>query len=113
MGMSAGPAAKSSAGSKLLELKHQGDPTLTERVAECTSEQINSAPRPMQKPSGTDGPKASDLISEMWASITSRINVKRISDGFLTLSPKQKLAAAQAADEAITAELQNVKKPRE
>jgi hypothetical protein len=61
-------------GARLLELKPQGPPTLAQRVAECTQPRINSAPRPKPEPRAADAPRPFDVVAELWAPITPRIN---------------------------------------
>lgn len=96
---------RSPTGARLLELKPQGLPSLAERVAECTAERINSAPRPKPEPApAANGPRPFDVIAELWAPITPRINRELIAKGFLPLAPEQILAVVRAADDAITAE---------
>jgi len=89
-------------GGRLLELRPPGLPTLAERVAECTAERINSAPRPKPKPApAADEPRAVDVIEELWAPITPRINAELIAQGFIPLSPAQIQAVVRAAEDAI------------
>jgi hypothetical protein len=88
-------------GARLLELKPPGLPTLAERVADCTAERINSAPRPKPGPRAADTPRPFDVIAELWAPITPRINAELIAQGFIPLSPEQVLAVVRAADDAI------------
>lgn len=91
-------------GARRLELKPPGLPSLAERVAECTAERINSAPRPKPTPSpADDGPRPFDVIAELWGPITPRINRELIAQGFVPLSPENVLAVVRAADDAITA----------
>lgn len=92
-------------GARLLELKPPGLPSLAERVAECTAERINSAPRPKPTPSpADDAPRPFDVIAELWGPITPRINTELIAQGFVPLSPENVLAVVRAADDAITAD---------
>jgi len=92
-------------GARRLELKPPGLPSLAERVAQCTAERINSAPRPKPTPSpADDGPRPFDVIAELWGPITPRINRELIAQGFVPLSPENVLAVVRAADDAITAE---------
>ena len=92
-------------GARLLELKPPGLPSLAERVADCTAERINSAPRPKPKPApAADGPRAFDVIAELWAPITPRINRELAAQGFVSLSPENVLAVVRAADDAIRVE---------
>jgi hypothetical protein len=91
-------------GARLLELKPSGLPTLAERVAECTQPRINSAPRPKPEPRATDAPRPFDVVAELWAPITPRINAELIAQGFIPLAPEQVLAVVRAAEDAIRAE---------
>ncbi len=91
-------------GTRLLELKPPGLPTLAERVAECTQPRITSAPKPKPEPRTTDAPRPFDVVAELWAPITPRINRELIAQGFIPLTPHQVLAVVRAAEDAITAE---------
>jgi hypothetical protein len=92
-------------GVRLLELKPPGLPSLAERVAACTAERINSAPRPKPKPAhAADAPWPFDVIAELWAPLTPRINRELIAQGFVPLSPENVLAVVRAAEDAITAD---------
>lgn len=88
-------------GGRLLELKPPGLPSLAERVAACTAERINSAPRPKPAP---EGPRPFDVVEELWAPITPRINRELIAQGLPPLSPEHVMAVVRAADDAITTE---------
>ena len=90
-------------GARLLELRPPGLPTLAERVAECTAERINSAPRPKPEPRATDAPRPFDVVAELWRPITPRINRELAAQGFVPLSPENVLAVVRATDDAIAA----------
>jgi hypothetical protein len=92
------------AGVRLLELKPQGLPTLAERVAECTQPRINNAPRPKPELRATDAPRPFDVVAELWAPITPRINRELLAQGFIPLSAEQVLAVVRAAEDAIREE---------
>lgn len=88
------------AGTRLLELKPPGLPSLAERVAECTAERINSAPRPKPAPTA-EAPRPFDVVAELWAPITPRINAELIAQSFIPLSPEQLQAVVRATEDAI------------
>ena len=91
-------------GGRLLELAPQGLPSLAARVADCTAERINGAPRPRPGPELPDGAQPWNVIAELWAPITPRVNRELIAQGFLPLSPENVLAVVRAAESAITAD---------
>lgn len=89
-------------GGRLLELRPPGLPSLAERVAACTSERINSAPRPKPKPApAADEPRSVDVVEELWAPITPRINRELVDQGLPPLSPEHVMAVVRAAEDAI------------
>jgi hypothetical protein len=93
---------RSPTGSRLLELKPPGLPTLAERVADCTQPRINNAPRPEPKfRTISKAPPNVGVVADLWAPITPRVNQELMAQGFEPISPEQLLAVWRAAEDAI------------
>jgi hypothetical protein len=65
----------------------------------------SNSPKQKPEPNTTDdAPRPFDVVAELWAPITPRINRVLIAQGFVPLSPENVLAVVRAAEDAITAE---------
>lgn len=64
----------------------------------------SNSPKQKPKPKAAEAPRPFDVIAELWAPITPRINAELIAQGFIPLSPAQMQAVVRAAEDAITAE---------
>jgi len=73
---------------------------LQARVQKFVRLQSNS-PQPKPAP---EGPRPFNVVEELWAPITPRINRELIAQGLPPLSPEHVMAVVRAADDAITTE---------
>lgn len=73
---------------------------LQSRVQKFIRLQSNS-PKQKQAPRVTAAPRTFDVVAELWAPITPRINAELIFQGFIPLSPAQMQAVARATEDAI------------
>lgn len=65
----------------------------------------SNSPKQKPEPNATDDePRPFDVVAELWAPITPRINRVLMAQGFVPLSPENVLAVVRAAEDAITAE---------
>ena len=61
----------------------------------------SNSPKQKPEPRATDAPRPFDVIAELWAPITPRINAELTAQGFIPLSAEQLQAVVRAAEDAI------------
>ena len=93
---------RSPSGARRLELSPQGMATLAERVADCTAERVNSAPRPIPpKYRSKHEDEMPWHMRVLWLPLSKRVNCELIAQGMIPLSPEQILATHLAIQVAI------------